>query len=364
MSDLAPVADPRGTDLRAQMDFAQALAGASLLPRQYQKQPANVLLAMQLGQALQIPPIQAINSIHVIDGKPSASADLLASLVRRAGHKLRVTEEATADGPRVTATLIRHDDPEFEFHAVWDRAKVRAAGLGGRDNWRAYEGQMMRARAVSEVCRMGASDALYGVIYTPEELDGSRGAAQPAAPIAEQAPLASSEQLTQLREAMQAASMDGTTALALARETSGRPDLASATELTTAEADALLERLRHASADVDADEAPPADSGQRQDEPASRNRLLVQLSVRLAQMGIADPAESGFYAGQLARIEASDIRDLDDAALRLAIDELGDIADRDALEAHLADIGLRTPDSGGSVVGAHGAEPPAGKENK
>ena len=29
---------------------------------------------------------------------------------------------------------------------------------------------MLRARAITEVARMGASDALYGVIYTPEEL--------------------------------------------------------------------------------------------------------------------------------------------------------------------------------------------------
>lgn len=168
--ELVPTAPT--ADLHTQMEFAEKLAAASLLPRAYQRQPANVLLAMQLGDALGIPPIQAINSIHVIEGKPTASADLIGSLVRRAGHKLRVVEEATDDGPRVTATLIRADDPEFPFVAVWDRAKSRAAKLHGKGNWQTYEGQMMRNRAITEVCRMGAGDALYGVIYTPEEIGG------------------------------------------------------------------------------------------------------------------------------------------------------------------------------------------------
>lgn len=163
----------QGGALDGRLRFAETLAQASLLPRAYQHQPGNVLLAMELGDALGIRPIQAITGVHVIDGKPTASADLIASLIRRAGHKLRVSEEQTADGPRVTATLIRADDPGFPFTAVWDRAKAKAAGLHGKGNWARYEGQMMRNRAVTEVGRMGASDALYGVIYTPDELGAS-----------------------------------------------------------------------------------------------------------------------------------------------------------------------------------------------
>lgn len=176
-----------GPSLPDQMQFAEALSASNLLPRAYQRQPANVLLAMQLGDALGIPPIQAINGIHVIDGKPTASADLIASLVRRAGHKLRVAEEQTPDGPVVTAQLIRRDDPDFMFEVVWDRAKAKAAGLAGKGNWSKHEGQMMRNRAITEIARQGASDALYGVAYTSEELGHEertevRQVEQPTAP--------------------------------------------------------------------------------------------------------------------------------------------------------------------------------------
>lgn len=158
--------------LADQINFAQALAAADLLPRAYRDKPANVLLAMQTGYALGLPPAEAINSIHVIDGRPSMSADLMAALIRRAGHKLRITESATQDGPIVTATIIRRDDPDFSFSVTWDRAKARAAGLLGKGTWKAYEGQMMRNRAITEVARQGASEVLHGVIYDPEELGG------------------------------------------------------------------------------------------------------------------------------------------------------------------------------------------------
>ena len=115
------------TALSERMEFARALSTASLLPRAYQQNPGNVLLAMELGDALGIRPIQAINAVHVIEGKPSASADLIASLVRKAGHKLRISGDDTT----ATAQIIRADDPEFTYETTWTIERARAAGLTG-----------------------------------------------------------------------------------------------------------------------------------------------------------------------------------------------------------------------------------------
>lgn len=174
--------------LSGKVAYAQTLAAASLLPKSYKDNPGNVLLAMELGDALGISPIQAITAVHVIEGKPSASADLIGSLVRKAGHRLRVT----GDDKQATAIVIRADDPDFPFEATWDIAKAQKAGLTGKDVWKKYPAAMLKARAITEACRAGASDALYGVVYTPEELgaevdgDGaplpSRSASAPAKP--------------------------------------------------------------------------------------------------------------------------------------------------------------------------------------
>lgn len=108
----------------------------------------------------------AVTGIAVINGKPTASAQLIGGLVRRAGHKLRVESSDT----KAVAAIIRADDPDFEFRVEWTMERARKAGLGDRGPWRTYPAAMLTARAITEVARMAAPEALFGIIYTPEEL--------------------------------------------------------------------------------------------------------------------------------------------------------------------------------------------------
>ena len=155
--------------------YANELANANLLPGQYRRQPANVLYAMEYGRTLGITPLAAITGIHVIEGKPSASAALISGLVRQAGHKLRVRVENGQGGPHAIATIHRADDPEFEFRAEWDMQRARDAGLANKDVWRKYPQAMLKARAITEVARDACEEVLFGLHYTPEELDANVG---------------------------------------------------------------------------------------------------------------------------------------------------------------------------------------------
>ena len=125
-----------------------------------------MLVAVGLGRAIGIPPAQALYEVYVVNGRPSPSANLMAALVRRAGHRLRIDGDAT----RCTATLIRHDDPDSPFAATWTIEQARAAGLTGKDTWKQYPAAMLRARAIAEVVRMGASEAVLGMDYAREEM--------------------------------------------------------------------------------------------------------------------------------------------------------------------------------------------------
>jgi hypothetical protein len=155
--------------------YANELANANLLPGQYRRQPANVLYAMEYGRTLGITPLAAITGIHVIEGKPSASAALISGLVRQAGHKLRVRVTSGQGGPVAIATIHRADDPEFEFRAEWDMQRARDAGLANKDVWRKYPQAMLKARAITEVARDACEEVLFGLHYTPEELDANVG---------------------------------------------------------------------------------------------------------------------------------------------------------------------------------------------
>jgi hypothetical protein len=158
-------------DLDERMAWSKSMASGTMLPPKYKGNPANLLFACEYADALGIPRINALTSIHVIDGKPSASADLIAGLIRKAGHRLRVSGDDTT----ATAQIVRADDPDFPFEVTWTLDRAKTAGLADKDVWKKYPSAMLRSRAITEVARMAASDALYGVIYTPEEL-GSEAA--------------------------------------------------------------------------------------------------------------------------------------------------------------------------------------------
>lgn len=161
------------------IEHAKIVAQSSLIPAEYRGKPADIVWAMDIGDALGVPYTQVMQSMVVARGKMTMSADLMGAVVRRAGHRLRLRE----DGDSVTADLIRSDDPDYTFTVTWDKAKARAAGLwGSRGPWQQYPRQMLRARAITEVCRQGASDALAGTVYTPEELESTPAQNAPQRP--------------------------------------------------------------------------------------------------------------------------------------------------------------------------------------
>lgn len=191
MSEIVPMRD--------RVDWAEKIARSNLLPRQYQNQPANVLLALEYGNALGISPVVAMQQIHVIEGKPTASAQLIGGLVRQAGHKLRV--EFDDRTMTATAKIIRADDPDYEFTAVWTMDRAKAANLTGKGNWKSYPAAMLKARAITEVARDACPEALFGVSYTAEELNGD-------VPMRVEATVDSGDAETRFREACAKAGLD------------------------------------------------------------------------------------------------------------------------------------------------------------
>lgn len=153
--------------LQERADYIARLAPSTILPTAYRGNAANAFVAAETGAALGLEPLQALASIAVINGRATLSSDLMAAVIRRAGHTLRIVENSPES---VTATLIRADDKKFEFTVTWDRDKAVKAGLWGqRGPWSQYPTQMLRARAITEVARQGASEALMGMIYSPED---------------------------------------------------------------------------------------------------------------------------------------------------------------------------------------------------
>lgn len=159
--------------LAEQMQYANTISKGSLVPKAYQGSPANILIAMDFGRSMGLSPAESLYRITVINGKPTASAELIAANVRRAGHKLRVKKDEQAR--KATVEIVRADDPDYTFSVTWDMAKAQQAQLSGKENWRKYPMAMLTARAITECARDACPEALFGVVYTGEEMEGGFG---------------------------------------------------------------------------------------------------------------------------------------------------------------------------------------------
>jgi len=160
-------------ELTGKIQYAESLSKAGMLPAAYRNNPGNVLWAIEYGAALGVPPVVAIGLVHVIDGKPVASAALISSLVRKGGHRLRVIGNAET----ATAEIVRSDDPDFAFTFTFTLADAARAGISRNPTWSKYPQAMLQARAITACARMACPEVLSGLLYTPEELgaevDGS-----------------------------------------------------------------------------------------------------------------------------------------------------------------------------------------------
>ena len=166
-------------DLQTQMKRAELLAQASLMPPSYTKQPANVLVAMEMAETLGITLMQAIQGITVISGKMSMSAEMMRALVLRAGHRFRV--EVNTD-QETTVLVARREWPDDEQTFTFTIDDAARAGLSGSPTWKKYPKALLLARVTSMACRAVFPDVVQGIGYVPEELESAPPAVSRHAP--------------------------------------------------------------------------------------------------------------------------------------------------------------------------------------
>lgn len=162
-------AQEMSAEISTQMKWSKLAAEGDIIPKEYRGKPSNILVAIGFGSAMGLSYADSLYRINVIQGKPTMSAELIASQVRKAGHKLRVYKDEK--NLRVKAVIIRKDDPDFEFTAVRDKEWAQKMGLATKDNYRKQPMTMLTWRAITAVAREACPEALYGVAYSPDELE-------------------------------------------------------------------------------------------------------------------------------------------------------------------------------------------------
>lgn len=149
--------------------FADMAAKTDLVPKQFQGKPGAIMIAVQWGAELGLPPLQALNSIAVINGRPGIWGDGLIGLCRQSPlcQDIIETIEGTGDERTATCTAIRRGATPVT--ARFSMADAKRANLAGKDLYKAYPDRMIQNRARGFALRDAFPDVLRGM-KTAEEL--------------------------------------------------------------------------------------------------------------------------------------------------------------------------------------------------
>jgi hypothetical protein len=141
------------------------IATTEFVPKGLRGNVPAILACVATGRELGIGDMAALRHIHLIDGSPTYSAQLMTSLVRKNKHSIRVVSR---DENHVTVRGERADTGD-DGEVTWTLERAKTAGLLNKRNWQQYPEGMLWARAVSQLCRELFSDICMGS-YTAEEL--------------------------------------------------------------------------------------------------------------------------------------------------------------------------------------------------
>lgn len=158
-------ATPNASEFDVMLKTSTMLVKTGFLPAAI-KTPEQALAIILTGRELGIGTMAALNTINVIQGKPTVSPQLMLALIERSGQLENI--QITVDGDNgVSCTMKRKG--RTAHCENFGKAEAKAMGLDGKDNYKKQAQTMYRWRAVAACARVVFPDVILG-LYTPDEM--------------------------------------------------------------------------------------------------------------------------------------------------------------------------------------------------
>lgn len=181
--------------------MANLLASSTLVPKEYQKNSSNCLIALEVSGRIKASPLMVMQNLYIVYGKPSWSSQFVISAINACGRfkplQYEVTGNIDADNRTCIAWTTEHQYPIpawLSDYAAENNLSLYAAAkakkfpilespavsieLSKKEGWYQKNGSkwqtmpelMLRYRSASFFGRLYAPDVLMGM-YTAEEVE-------------------------------------------------------------------------------------------------------------------------------------------------------------------------------------------------
>lgn len=162
--------------------LGRVVAASGLAPKDMDT-PETVTIAIMHGLEIGLPPMQALQRIAVINGRPTIWGDAAIALVRASGKAKSIKEyyEGEGDDRVAICLVVRKDDPDSPIEGRFSVADAKTAKLWGKTGyngkptpWVTHPDRMLKMRARAFALRDGFADVLGGMYLAEEEQDVER----------------------------------------------------------------------------------------------------------------------------------------------------------------------------------------------
>lgn len=155
------------------IEFSSMLSRSQMVPKNYQNKPEDILVAVQWGYEIGLAPLQALQNISVINGKPSVYGDAAMALVQASPVCEDVQESIEGDGTSNPVAICRvKRRGRSEVVSKYSVEDAKRAGLWGKQGpWSQYPKRMLQMRARGFALRDAFPDVLKGLITAEEAQD-------------------------------------------------------------------------------------------------------------------------------------------------------------------------------------------------
>ena len=156
------------TNFEQAMYIAKIISRSDLAPKDFKNKPENCLVAIEMGKDLGLKPMQAIQNIAVINGRPCIWGDA-ALAVLQSHPDFEYIDESVENGV-ATCKIKRKGNPEVI--RTFSESDAKKAGLFGKSGpWTTYPKRMLQLRARGFSARDSFADALKGINFREEVED-------------------------------------------------------------------------------------------------------------------------------------------------------------------------------------------------
>jgi hypothetical protein len=153
--------------------FSKMVSASEFAPKDFKGKPESCLLAIQHGSEVGLSPMQSLQSIAVINGRPTIWGDAALALVQSSPVCEYVREYTEGDGDNLTAVCeCKRKGYPAPTVSRFSMADAKRAGLAGKSGpWSQYPARMLALRARGFALRNAFADALRGLITAEEAQD-------------------------------------------------------------------------------------------------------------------------------------------------------------------------------------------------